>query len=174
MNKSSIYVGFQDASTSKEPEKKADEVTEAVEEDATLPEEEPLSAAVLDQFCERVVSGCMCLLDALPESVYRVCDLLAVVATRNGSTWRDDHLLTALVAEIAELCLTLIEAATDCPAKGSDGADEWVEKYVQREEANKLATRLHLLSLLFEVSFLGLNLTLKVLVATTDAQWEGM
>jgi E3 ubiquitin-protein ligase HUWE1 len=141
----------------KEEERKAAEeaAAAAAAEELNSRTEEPLSAEKLDTFCSSAVSGCMCLLDALPESVYRVCDLLTVVATRNGPTWRDDHLLTALVAEVAEYCLTLIDASYDCPdpkVAGVGAADEWVDNFVQREEANKLATRLHLLSLLFEVS----------------------
>ncbi len=41
----------------------------------------------------------MQLIDTLPNSVYRVRDLICVVATRNGEKWRDE-ILTGLVAEV--------------------------------------------------------------------------
>ena len=125
----------------------------AEKKEAEEPEEDelPLEKDILDQFTETMMPGCMRLLDALPESVYRICDLLVVVSHRNGNKWRED-ILTSLVAEIAELCLKLIEAASPMTSSDKRTVTEWAEELVTREEASKLATRLHLLSLLFEVS----------------------
>ena len=135
---SSTTEGAVGSSSSKEAAAKKDEpVAPVEEEEPELAEEEPLSPQVLDEFCERVVSGCMCLLDALPESVYRVCDLLSDVATRNGANWRNEHLLTALVAEIAELCINLIEETTSCPISTQDNpaaTDDWLDTFVNKEE----------------------------------------
>lgn len=64
-----------------------------------MDEEEPLEKETLNQFTETMMPGCMSLLDNLPESVYRICDLLVVVANRNGDKWRDD-ILNRLVAEV--------------------------------------------------------------------------
>ena len=47
-------------------------------------------------------SGCLSLLDVLPETIYRVCDLIVVVADRNGDGWRDDT-LAALVKDVRYL-----------------------------------------------------------------------
>lgn len=41
----------------------------------------------------------MKLLDAIPESVYRVCELISVVTARNGKKWREDA-LTTLTKEV--------------------------------------------------------------------------
>ena len=46
-----------------------------------------------------VVSGALRLLDELPETVYRVCDLIIVVTNRNGDKWRDS-MLVCLVNEV--------------------------------------------------------------------------
>ena len=44
-------------------------------------------------------AGCMQLIDTLPETVYRVCDLIGVITNRNGAKWRDQA-LASLVAEV--------------------------------------------------------------------------
>ena len=44
----------------------------------------------------------MQLIDTLPETVYRVCDLIGVITNRNGAKWRDQA-LTSLVAEVSFL-----------------------------------------------------------------------
>ena len=41
-----------------------------------------------------IVLGCLSLLDTLPETVYRVCDLFLVVTQRNGIKWQKDVLST--------------------------------------------------------------------------------
>ena len=47
-------------------------------------------------FCK----GCLKLLDTLPETVYRVCDLLIVVTQRNGIEWQK-RIMTSLVEEVS-------------------------------------------------------------------------
>jgi E3 ubiquitin-protein ligase HUWE1 len=37
---------------------------------------DPLSKAVIDDFTDEALRGCLALLDTLPDTVYRVCDLL--------------------------------------------------------------------------------------------------
>ena len=44
-------------------------------------------------------AGCLQLLDTLPQSVYRVCDLLMVLTTRNGITWQTE-VLTSLISQV--------------------------------------------------------------------------
>jgi len=51
-------------------------------------------------------------LDALPGTVYRICDLIVVVANRNGDVWREE-VLTEIIAEVRYLasklcCLNVI------------------------------------------------------------------
>lgn len=45
------------------------------------------------------LSGCLQLLDVLPESVYRVCNLIMVMTVRNGPQWRTE-ILTTLINEV--------------------------------------------------------------------------
>jgi E3 ubiquitin-protein ligase HUWE1 len=52
------------------------------------------------------ITGCLNLLDKLPETVYRVCDLLTVVTQRNGTEWRNRTLDT--VVQEASGCWFLI------------------------------------------------------------------
>ena len=49
-----------------------------------------------------MLAGCMQLIDTLPETVYRVCDLIGVITNRNGAKWRDQA-LTTLVAEVSSM-----------------------------------------------------------------------
>ena len=53
----------------------------------------------LKQISLLFVAGCLKLLDTLPETVYRVCELLTVVTQRNGVEWQN-MVLTSLVKEV--------------------------------------------------------------------------
>ena len=55
-------------------------------------DEEPLSAGKLDSFTSTVLDGCLKLLDALSDTVYRTCDLIVTCIQRNGAEWRDQTL----------------------------------------------------------------------------------
>ncbi|KAK7483667.1 hypothetical protein BaRGS_00025100, partial [Batillaria attramentaria] len=100
--------------------------------------------SVLDDFTDAMLPGCLNLLDMLPETVYRVCDLLTVVTSRNGSDWRDRTLAT-IVSEVHTQARHMLEVVS------SDGTNaEMVQKLTSSEEALKFGTRLHLLSLLLE------------------------
>ena len=73
------------ASSSKDEEKKKSD------EDEDL---NPLAKEVLDGFSDALLSGCIELVSRVPECVYRVCDLLAALAKRNGQEWRNRALVT--------------------------------------------------------------------------------
>ena len=88
------------------------------------------------------------MLDKLPETVYRVCDLLSVVTQRNGSEWRDSTLET-IVAEVRSQADQLLKKLACC---GSN--KEALDILTTSDEALKFGTRLHLLSLLLEVHLL--------------------
>ena len=49
-------------------------------------------------------TGCLELLDLLPETVYRVCELLIVVTQRNGQEWQNT-ILNTLVDEVGTVAL---------------------------------------------------------------------
>ncbi|XP_070192440.1 E3 ubiquitin-protein ligase HUWE1-like isoform X3 [Littorina saxatilis] len=119
------------------------EKKEEEEEQEKQEKEDPLDKSVLDDFTEGMLDGCLNLLDMLPETVYRVCDLLTVVTQRNGSQWRD-RTLDTIVQEVH----THAEHILDVTAEGS--SLEVAQKLTSSEQALKFSTRLHLLSLLLE------------------------
>ncbi|WAR27034.1 HUWE1-like protein [Mya arenaria] len=88
----------------KEAEKAAAE-TEQKREDS----QEPLSKATLDNFTSNLFPGCLALLDMLPETVYRVCELLIVVTQRNGQEWQNMALNTLVDEETMMPCAEAVE-----------------------------------------------------------------
>ncbi|GAB6020027.1 hypothetical protein CHUAL_014109 [Chamberlinius hualienensis] len=112
-------------------------------------EELPLASAVLDEFANCMMPGFLRLLDALPECVYRLCDLLVAVIQRIGEKWRDNCLNT-FVRQIVENALKLTD---DCkPLISSDDrtVSEWATNLSTANEAVQMAARTHLFTLLFE------------------------
>ena len=60
---------------------------------------EPLAKEVIDEFTNQALSGCLNLLDTLPDTIYKVCDLLLEVFRRNGPDFKENVLRT-LVEEV--------------------------------------------------------------------------
>ncbi|XP_064606987.1 E3 ubiquitin-protein ligase HUWE1-like isoform X3 [Liolophura sinensis] len=122
------------------------------EEDApiVLTKEDPLEKAELDKFTTDVLPGCLQLLDSIPETVYRVCDLFVVVAHRNGNDWRNGALKT-VVKEIytqGEQLLNFMDGKDK--SEGKEGSD-FTKTLSTYEDGAKFSSRLHILALLFEV-----------------------
>lgn len=116
------------------------------EDDARVQaEEEPVEASVMDAFTEHMLPGCLRLLDALPETVYRVCDLLGAVVARNGTAWRD-RMLAALLQEVRSTAAALLEAANRQEVPQAERAAQLCSLPV----AGMAAVRIHLFTLLFE------------------------
>ncbi|KAK7074780.1 E3 ubiquitin-protein ligase huwe1 [Halocaridina rubra] len=105
---------------------------------------EPISKATLDQFSKCVLEGCLSQLDLQPQMVYKVCELLTTCTARNGREWRD-NMLSTLINEISCQAKQLL-------ASGSLSSLETVELLCTSALASKFAVRLHLVTLLFEVS----------------------
>ena len=59
-----------------------------------------LCKEVIDTFTMSALSVCLNLVDTLPDTVYRVCDLLIAITKRNGDYWRDE-MLDSLVADVS-------------------------------------------------------------------------
>lgn len=59
----------------------------------------PLSEHLIDEFTNNALEACLKLLDATPESVHKICELLVTIMKRNGRTFRD-NLLDTLIKEI--------------------------------------------------------------------------
>lgn len=59
-------------------------------------------------YCELLhlgFSGCLQLLDQIPDCVHRVSDIIAVVSTRNGAKWRT----AALESLLREVCVNVLD-----------------------------------------------------------------
>lgn len=52
-------------------------------------EAEPLDPQELHAFTDSMLPGCFHLLDELPDTVYRLCDLLMTAIKRSGPEYRD-------------------------------------------------------------------------------------
>jgi E3 ubiquitin-protein ligase HUWE1 len=63
-------------------------------------ETQVLSKEAIDRFTKTALSACLNLVDTLPDTVYRVCDLLITITKRNGEVWRDE-MLDTLVADVS-------------------------------------------------------------------------
>lgn len=111
--------------------------------------EEPLSKARIDLFTDNLLPGSLRLMDELPSTVYRVCDLILTVAQRNGDSWCAE-LLKNLLADIIHNSERLLELAEPLRAKDKKSVPEWLAQMRDAPEASKVAVRVHLYSLLFD------------------------
>ncbi|KYN41565.1 E3 ubiquitin-protein ligase HUWE1, partial [Trachymyrmex septentrionalis] len=110
-----------------------------------IPSRETTITESIDEFTRSALGQCLNLLDLMPDTVYRICDLLVTITKRNGDEWRDDT-LRQLIREVGRLVNYLIDIA--------ESQDENAgARLVECEEANKLSGRLYLYTLFFEGSF---------------------
>ncbi|XP_036596001.1 E3 ubiquitin-protein ligase HUWE1 [Trichosurus vulpecula] len=134
-----------------EEERKAREKQE--EEEAKCLEKfqdaEPLEQEELHGFTDTMLPGCFHLLDELPDTVYRVCDLIMTAIKRNGADYRD-MILKQVVNQVWEAADVLIKAALPLTTSDTKTVSEWISQMVTLPQASNLATRILLLTLLFE------------------------
>uniref|UniRef100_A0A4X2LQ45 HECT, UBA and WWE domain containing E3 ubiquitin protein ligase 1 n=1 Tax=Vombatus ursinus TaxID=29139 RepID=A0A4X2LQ45_VOMUR len=134
-----------------EEERKAREKQE--EEEAKCLEKfqdaEPLEQEELHGFTDAMLPGCFHLLDELPDTVYRVCDLIMTAIKRNGADYRD-MILKQVVNQVWEAADVLIKAALPLTTSDTKTVSEWISQMVTLPQASNLATRILLLTLLFE------------------------
>ena len=117
---------------------------------ANLPENyEPLSKELMDSLTNSLLSGCLKLLDTLPQTVHRVCDILLAVSQRNGEQWTKKMLLQ-LIDEIFSCVNKLLDCSKPLTSSDRKSLTEWAAQMSQIPEAAKAASRIHLFSLLFE------------------------
>ncbi|RWS28597.1 E3 ubiquitin-protein ligase HUWE1-like protein, partial [Leptotrombidium deliense] len=120
------------------------------EQDVTIvKDDEPLSKQRMDDFTNDILSGCLNLLDTLPDTVYRVCDMLLAVCQRNGEKW-SENMIKQLLAEISENINKLLESTKPMTSGDKRTLAEWASQVTQLPEALKAATRIHLFTLMFE------------------------
>ncbi|XP_069738899.1 E3 ubiquitin-protein ligase HUWE1-like [Phaenicophaeus curvirostris] len=110
---------------------------------------EPLEAAELLAFTDSMLPGCSQLLDELPDTVYRVCDLIMTAIKRNGAAYRDS-VLKQVVSQVWEAADVLIKAALPLTTSDTKTVSEWISQMATLPQASNLATRILLLTLLFE------------------------
>ncbi|XP_059588545.1 E3 ubiquitin-protein ligase HUWE1 isoform X3 [Alligator mississippiensis] len=110
---------------------------------------EPLAPGELQAFTEHMLPGCAQLLDELPDTVYRVCDLLMTAVRRNGPAYRDS-ILRQVVKQVWEAADVLIKAALPLTTSDTKTVSEWISQMATLPQASNLATRILLLTLLFE------------------------
>ncbi|KAL7044451.1 hypothetical protein ACKWTF_001914 [Chironomus riparius] len=108
--------------------------------------EQPLPKKTIDDFTSSLLKTCLNILDQLPETVYKICDLLITVTKRNGPIWRDE-MLDTLCKEIFNCIQFLIGILVD---DGTKNYKEKSEKLVSGDMANKTAVRIHLFTLFFQ------------------------
>ena len=74
--------------TSAEPQPASSTTTPAATA-ATAPPVQQLDKAILDKFASSMLPGLMQILNNVPDTVYRVCELIVVVVRKYGEQWRD-------------------------------------------------------------------------------------
>ena len=76
--------------TKKQGEEKKKETKDKAKEEEEREKRsmEPLDKALLDDFSDHLLPGCLSLASSVSESVYRVCDLISALTKRNGGKWR--------------------------------------------------------------------------------------
>lgn len=111
--------------------------------------EQPLPKKTLDDFTQNLLKTCLNILDQLPETVYKICDLLITVTKRNGPIWRDE-MLDTLCKEIYNCIQYLIGILVQDDERCTKNYKEKSDKLVAGEMANKTAVRIHLFTLFFQ------------------------
>lgn len=102
-----------------------------------------------DDFISKCLPHCLNLLDELPESVYRVCDLLVTIIKRNNFAWRKP-ILTVLTEEIGQCLKEILDGMTDYDSSKPISDLMNLEEILCGKIAKKAAVRIHLFTLLFE------------------------
>ena len=125
----------QGSEPSKAPKEEPESEDMLTDEDFT-----PLSKEVIDDFTNQALSGCLNLLDTLPDTIYRVCDLMLAVFQRNGTEFKE-NVLKSLVEEVHKSVVSLTQVLQNANT---------TESFVNGDNATRAAVRIHLFTLLFE------------------------
>ncbi|XP_046484252.1 E3 ubiquitin-protein ligase HUWE1 isoform X1 [Neodiprion pinetum] len=121
------------------------------------PVKESSPSKSIDEFTHSTLEQCLNLLDLMPDTVYRICDLLVTITKRNGDEWRDGT-LRQLIREIADLVDFLIDIA-------ENGGENNGTRLIECEEASKVAGRIYLYTLFFEGPFQEMRVPCAQIVA---------
>ena len=106
----------------------------------------PLSEELIDDFTRGALDICLNLLEIIPESVFKICDLLVTIMKRNGREFRD-QLLDGICKLLVNICdmHELYMKGTNADYK------ERCDLFNETENSKKLAYYTHLFTLFFEV-----------------------
>ena len=96
---------------------------------------------MIDEFTDEALRGCLALLDTLPDTVYRVCDLLLAVFSRNGLDYKE-KVLKNLMEQVQSSVVRLLER--------NSSENDVATFLCSSDDATKAAARIHLFTLLFE------------------------
>ncbi|KAJ8983063.1 hypothetical protein NQ317_007105 [Molorchus minor] len=121
--------------------------TSTTETKKDAPEEQEESfETLINEFTNHALDVCLKLLEVIPETVHKVCELLVTIMKRNGRTYRD-NLLDTLLSKILEC----IESISFCASKYDPNI---ISYYTISDSlvAKRLANYIHLYILFFEVS----------------------
>nr|CAI5859676.1 unnamed protein product [Callosobruchus analis] len=101
---------------------------------------------MIEEFTEHALDVCLKLLEVIPETVHKVCELLVTIMKRNGREYRN-NLLDTLISKIQE-CVADISFCT------LEQEPNLMNYYtlVDSEPAKRMANYVHLYILFFEVS----------------------
>ncbi|XP_056645575.1 E3 ubiquitin-protein ligase HUWE1 isoform X1 [Diorhabda sublineata] len=102
--------------------------------------------SMITEFTYHALDVCLKLLEVLPETVHKVCELLVTIMKRNGRAYRDS-LLGTLILEIQKCAASIYFVAFQ-------GESNVMSYYTLAEskQAKKLTNYVHLFILFFEVS----------------------
>ncbi|KAF5283384.1 hypothetical protein FQA39_LY04760 [Lamprigera yunnana] len=105
----------------------------------------PLSDELIDNFTQGALQISLQLIEAIPETVYKVCELLGTIMKRNGPTFRDE-LLDQLVQSIKENCEFLLYNFHH-----KRNMPDALQELFESENSLRLGYYTHLYTLFFEV-----------------------
>lgn len=111
--------------------------------------DEPLPKPRVDSFTDNLLPGSLHLMDEIPSTVFKICDLIQAVSQRNGDAWCS-NLLRRLLEDIIDNVKLLLSMSEPLRAKDKKSFQEWTSQLINSPEANKVAVRVHLYSLLFD------------------------
>ena len=104
-----------------------------------------LSKETMSKFTENALAQCLEVLENLPETVYRVSDLLMVISDRNGFSWCE-NMLEALCKDISVQVIGMLKEIKTGPITLGKVHKTLLDSLASR----KISVRLHLLTLLFD------------------------
>ena len=109
----------------------------------------PVPKELVDDFLKSILRKCLDSIDGHPEVVYKVTDVFALLSERNGLTWLDKA-LDEVFAEIRSMSAYFIEKSQPMTMGDKRSVLDWANGLSESPHAQRLAARLHFISLLFE------------------------